>query len=105
MVLRPRARGAPADRNSKWGEGSTMSGTSRARSTSHTRNRVWHAVHRTAVVSAMLLLIAETAAVAISPGRPGQARAATAPTGQNVTITPGDLHFIMKQIKIAERHA
>src|SRR3954471_14750139 len=89
----------------QWGEGSTMSGTSRARSTRHTRNRVWHAVHRTAVVSAMLFLIAEIAAVAISTVRPGQARAATAPTGQNFTITAGDLHFIMKQIKIAERHS
>src|SRR4051812_27484035 len=89
----------------QWGEGSAMSGTSRARSTRHTRNRMWHVVHRTAVVSAMLFLIAEIAAVAISTVRPGQARAATAPTGQNFTITPGDLHFIMKQIKIAERHS
>src|SRR4051794_29267702 len=105
MVLRPRARGAPADRNSKWGEGSTMSGTSRARSTRHTRHRVWHAVHRTAAISAMLFLVAEIAAVAISTVRPGQARAAAAPTGQNFTITPGDLHFIMKQIKIAEHHS
>src|SRR4051812_14616799 len=105
MVLRPRARGAPADRNSKWGEGSAMSGTSRACSTRHTRHRVWHAIHRTAAVSAMLFLIAEITAVAISTVRPGEARAATAPTGQNFTITPGDLHFIMKQIKIAEHHS
>src|SRR4051795_5233945 len=28
-----------------------------------------------------------------------------APDGQGLTITPGDLKFILKQIKIAERHA
>src|SRR3954453_23993460 len=105
MVLRPRARGALVDQYSEWGEGSAMSGTSRARSTRHMRNRVWHVVHRTAAVSAMLFLVAEITAIPISTVRPGQARAATAPTGQNFTITPGDLHFIMKQIKIAERHS
>src|SRR3954471_8133546 len=89
----------------QWGVGSTMSGTSRARSTRHTRHLVWHVIHRTAAVSAMLFLVAEIAAIAVSTVRPGQARAATAPTGQNFTITPGDLHFIMKQIKIAERHS
>ena len=33
------------------------------------------------------------------------ARAAVAPVGQGFTITPADLAFILKQIKIAERHA
>src|SRR4051812_17794748 len=103
----PSAASAGCARGStlQWGEGSTMSGTSRARSTRHTRHLVWHVIHRTAAVSAMLFLVAEIAAIAVSTVRPGQARAATAPTGQNFTITPGDLHFIMKQIKIAERHS
>ncbi|HEY0346483.1 MAG TPA: hypothetical protein VGC59_17655, partial [Solirubrobacteraceae bacterium] len=33
------------------------------------------------------------------------ASAAVAPPGQGFTVTPGDLKFILKQIKIAERHA
>src|SRR5690349_5759251 len=104
MFLGPRARGALTD-HTPMGGGSAMSGTARARSTRHTRHRVWHAIHRTAAVSAMLFLVAEIGAVAISTVRPGQAQAAAAPTGQNFTITPGDLHFIMKQIKIAEHHS
>ena len=31
--------------------------------------------------------------------------AAVAPVGQGFTVTPSDLAFILKQIKIAERHA
>src|SRR3954463_10210256 len=104
MLLRPRARGVLAD-HIPTGEGSAMSGTTRARSTRHKRHRLWRAMHRTAVVSAMLFLIAEIASVAVTMVRPGQARAAAAPTGQNFTVSPGDLHFIMKQIKIAERHS
>ncbi|MEA2157561.1 MAG: hypothetical protein QOE11_3701, partial [Solirubrobacteraceae bacterium] len=33
------------------------------------------------------------------------ANAAVAPTGNGFTVTPGDLAFILKQIKISERHA
>ena len=33
------------------------------------------------------------------------AQAAVAPVGQGFTVTPGDLAFILKQIKIAERHS
>ena len=55
--------------------------------------------------SALVFLVAEIAVVAVSSVRPQRAQAAAAPTGQNFTVTPGDLHFIMKQIKIAEQHA
>jgi hypothetical protein len=33
------------------------------------------------------------------------AHAAAAPTGSGFTVTSGDLAFILKQIKISERHA
>ncbi|MEP6981833.1 MAG: hypothetical protein ABJA16_13790, partial [Nakamurella sp.] len=39
--------------------------------------------------------------VAVTPA----ALAAAAPVGQGFTVTPGDLAFILKQIKIAERHS
>ena len=72
----------------------------------HFRHRFWwRVIHRTAAVSAMLFLVAEVAVVAVSSVRPQRAQAAAAPTGQGFTVTPGDLHFIMKQIKIAEQHA
>ncbi|MDT4928195.1 MAG: hypothetical protein QOF92_1062, partial [Pseudonocardiales bacterium] len=35
----------------------------------------------------------------------GAAGAAPAPVGQGFTVTTGDLAFILKQIKISERHA
>src|SRR3954447_13598805 len=82
-----------------------MSGTFRARSTRHTRHRWWGAFHRTAAVSAMLFLVAEVGAVAVSAVRTPGASAAPAPPGQGFTVTPGDLHFILKQIQISEHHA
>src|SRR4051795_5884700 len=82
-----------------------MSGTFRTRSTRHTRHRWWGAFHRTAAVSAMLFLIAEVGAVAVSAVRTPGASAAPAPPGEGFTVTPGDLHFILKQIQIAEHHA
>ncbi len=36
---------------------------------------------------------------------PSPASAAVAPTGNGFTITPGDLAFILRQIKVSERHA
>src|SRR3954454_6218143 len=36
---------------------------------------------------------------------PNPASAVVGPTGAGFTITPGDLAFILKQIKISERHA
>jgi Ca2+-binding RTX toxin-like protein len=53
----------------------------------------------------MLFLIAEIAAIGVSVVKPGRARAAAATPGQGFTVTAGDLHFIMKQIKIAEHHS
>ena len=70
------------------------------------RRRRWlGAVHRTVAVIAALFLIAELGMLAISAVRPGRAQAAVAPTGQGFTVTPGDLKFILKQIKISEEHA
>ena len=82
-----------------------MSGNIRTRSTRRSRHRAWRIFHRTAAVTALAFLVAEIAVVAVSSVRPQRAQAAAAPTGQNFTVTPGDLHFIMKQIKIAEQHA
>src|SRR3954451_18901248 len=85
------------------GGGLTMSGRHRASNNRHFRHRfVWRALHRTVALSAMLFLVAEIAAVGISVVKPGRARAATAPAGQGFTVTPGDLHFILKQIQIAQ---
>src|SRR4051812_11260229 len=53
----------------------------------------------------MLFVVAEITAVAVSTVRPSRAQAAPAPAGQGFTVTAGDLHFIMKQIKIAEHHS
>ena len=53
----------------------------------------------------MLFLIAEIASVAVTMVRPSRAVAAPAPSGQNFTVTAGDLSFILKQIHIAEHHA
>src|SRR3954464_8846081 len=49
-----------------------------------------------------LLLLMAVVGLSIQP--PGVAKAA-APPGSGFTVTPGDLAFILKQIKIAERHA
>ena len=45
------------------------------------------------------------AATLPSTGKNDQARAAVAPVGNGFTVTPADLAFILKQIKIAERHS
>ncbi|NUR14764.1 MAG: heme peroxidase [Dermatophilaceae bacterium] len=54
--------------------------------------------------------VAAGAAIAIpmamlAPSASLVANAAVAPVGQGFTVTPSDLAFILKQIKIAERHA
>src|SRR5919197_2161224 len=83
-----------------------MSGRSQAGINRYFRHRTWwRALHRTVAVSALLFLIAEVAVIAVSSVRPARAQAALAPAGQGFTVTPGDLHFIMKQIKIAEHHS
>ncbi len=76
-------------------------GRSRARS----RRQALGALHRIAAVAAMLLLVAELGLLGVSSLRAGPARAAVAPAGQGFTVTPGDLRFILKQIKIAEHHS
>ena len=40
-----------------------------------------------------------------STGKNDQAKAAAGPVGNGFTVTPADLAFILKQIKIAERHS
>src|SRR3954469_10296337 len=86
--------------------GPAMSDPRRTRNNRHFRHRFWwRAIHRTVAVSALLFLVAEMASVAVSTVRPGTAEAAPAPAGQGFTVTPGDLKFILKQIKIAEHHA
>src|SRR3954462_5473609 len=83
-----------------------MSGRTRTGATRHFRHHFWwRPFHRTLAVSAMLFVVAEIAAVAVSTVRPSRAQAAPAPAGQGFTGTAGDLHFIMKQIKIAEPHS
>jgi Ca2+-binding RTX toxin-like protein len=83
-----------------------MSGRHRTGSNRYFGHRFWwRAFHRTVAVSAMLFVVAEIAAVAVSTVRPSRAQAAPAPAGQGFTVTAGDLHFIMKQIKIAEHHS
>src|SRR3954468_2509463 len=81
-----------------------MSGTARTTSNRHFRHRFWwRAFHRTLAASALLFLVAEVAVVAVSSVRSAPAAAAVPPTGQNFTVAPGDLKFILKQINIAER--
>jgi len=83
-----------------------MSGRHRTGNNRHFRHRFWwRALHRTAVATALLFLVAEVAVVAVSSVRPQRALAAPAPPGEGFTVTAGDLHFIMKQIKIAEHHS
>src|SRR6476659_2778639 len=89
----------------QWGGGLSMSANERTRSTRRSQHRWWRAVHRTAAFSALLFLVAEVAVVAVSSVRPQRAQAAQAPPGEGFTVTAGDLHFIMKQIKIAEHHS
>ena len=61
-----------------------------------------------AVVAALLVLgLMTIVALGTRPAYAGPAPvfANKAPDGAGLTITPGDLKFILKQIKIAERHA
>src|SRR3954469_15929604 len=82
-----------------------MSGTLRTPRLRRPRHRWWRVIHRTVAASAMLSLGAEIAVVAVSGVRPSRATAAQAPTGSGFTVTPGDLAFILKQIKISEHHS
>src|SRR5882762_6185685 len=53
----------------------------------------------------VLLAWAACVGAALATRDADTAQAAIAPPGQGFTVTPGDLKFILKQIKIAERHA
>jgi Ca2+-binding RTX toxin-like protein len=53
------------------------------------------------VLAAALLAVVVGVGARLAPS----AQAAPAPSGQGFTVTPGDLKFILKQIKIAEHHA
>src|SRR4051812_36317765 len=74
-----------------------------------------HAVHRgmtrsgrsPALLLLLLLATALAAVVGATVGRPATARGATDPNapGSGFTVTAGDVSFMLKQIKIAERHA
>src|ERR671933_1371191 len=57
-----------------------------------------------AVVDAVVIALA-VLGVALLPSEPDRAAAATAPVGEGFTVTPADLAFILKQIRIAEHHA
>src|SRR6478752_645057 len=62
---------------------------------------------RASLASVFLLTAALLIAgfVALGARSAPAARAATAPVGQDFTLTTGDLHFILHQIQIAEHHA
>jgi len=51
------------------------------------------------------LVTATVVAGMLSGGLSGAAHAVTAPVGQGFTVTPADLAFILKQIKIGEHHS
>src|SRR4051794_38234451 len=53
---------------------------------------------------AALCALALVLGLGLQLGSIQQAAAATAPVGNDFVVTPGDLSFILKQIKIAERH-
>jgi len=57
------------------------------------------------VLATMLLAWAACVGAALATRDADTAQAAIAPPGQGFTVTPGDLKFILKQIKIAEHHA
>jgi Ca2+-binding RTX toxin-like protein len=84
---------------------------------SHPVRRNGHASHAAewqrpspSAALAGLVLLALMILVALSGTKPASAAplpvfANQAPSGQGFNVTPGDLKFILKQIKIAERHA
>ena len=73
---------------------STLLGTSR-------RQRIV----RPAVYGVLALAVCFAAATMPSRGHSDQAQAAPGPVGNGFTVTPADLAFILKQIKIAEHHS
>ena len=70
----------------------------RSRTTRRPRRR-----RRATAIGATLVVVAGTVLQAVVATTP--ASAVPAPVGQGFTVTATDLSFILKQIKIAERHA
>ena len=60
---------------------------------------------RPAAYAILAAAVCTAAATLPSTGKNDQAKAAVAPVGNGFTVTPADLAFILKQIKIAERHS
>src|SRR6476646_4332763 len=60
---------------------------------------------RPAAYAILAAVVCVAAATLPSAGKSDQARAAQAPVGNGFTVTPSDMAFILKQIKIAERHS
>src|SRR6476659_9439108 len=60
---------------------------------------------RPAAYAVLAAVVCLAAATLPSQGRSDQAKAAAGPVGNGFTVTPADLAFILKQIKIAERHS
>ncbi len=54
------------------------------------------------MTATLAVIVSMLGSLALSPP---QALGAVAPVGQGFTVTPGDLSFILKQIKISERHS
>ncbi len=67
-----------------------------------------HRTHRTRAGRAVAALVTGLLALGLASvtlAAPSPASAAPAPVGAGFTVTPSDLAFILKQIKIAEHHA
>ena len=60
---------------------------------------------RPAAYAMLAAVVCLAAATLPSQGKNDQAKAAAGPVGNGFTVTPADLAFILKQIKIAERHS
>src|ERR1700712_5166978 len=60
---------------------------------------------RSAVYGVLAVAVCVAAATATTLGKSEVASAATGPVGNGFTVTPADLAFILKQIKISERHS
>ncbi|MDT4916188.1 MAG: hypothetical protein QOH89_888, partial [Pseudonocardiales bacterium] len=77
-----------------------------ARLTSTSGGRLRRRLHvRSAVYGVLAVAVCIAAATATSLGKSEVASAAAGPVGNGFTVTPSDLAFILKQIKISERHA
>src|SRR4051812_35361574 len=93
-----------------WEGGFSMLGIPRARVTARRKEMAdgrmrLGPIPRLIIMVSMAVVAAIMVAVGLGGRSPDAARAAVTPPGQGFTVTPGDLAFILKQIKIAERHS